>query len=694
MATAPVGFSRVLPGTERPGHGPVHRSMHQTRHPIPPNSENPDNPFVGLTLPEAESSFHNFQSSCEKFKSFPCLGYRSIVDGEAQEYSWFTYEQIYSRVSHLGSGLMSRELMPSSADGTRMVAIYMKNSLDWIVAEQAAYMFSTVVVALYDTLGAESTEYILNQTELATIICTATELKKLTQLRAKCPHLKNVVICGASDDEAESAAKAAELNVFHYSAIESEGEVSPLPPIPPTGSSLATLMYTSGTTGEPKGVELTHSNFMSACAATFDFLETGDVEFSTHTVHLCYLPLAHIYERTVQVSVFNKGGRVGFSQNNPLKILDDLRVLRPTLFCGVPRLLNRIYDQITAKMAAAPKILSYLFATALSIKIKRFKKFGVVEHAFWDRLFFKKITESLGLDKCQLMFSGSAPLSPDVINFCRVVFMTRVLEGYGQTETCSGASSSGMADRSAGYIGGPGTAVEMKLTSVPDMNYNVTDREHGDERLPCIGRGEICIRGPTLFRGYYKQPEKTAEAFDEEGWMHTGDIGLWSPLGQLKIIDRKKNIFKLSQGEYVAPEKVEIALGTCSSIAQLFVTGDSFHSHLVAIVVPDELVLRKLAAAHGISDPKLSMAELCDQPLLKKLVQQEIDDAGAKAKLPGFERVRQIYLHHELLSVENELLTPTFKVKRAEAQKFFKKQIDQLYQLSGDSVAGKNITQS
>lgn len=208
MATAPVGFSRVLPGTERPGHGPVHRSMHQTRHPIPPNSENPDNPFVGLTLPEAESSFHNFQSSCEKFKSFPCLGYRSIVDGEAQEYSWFTYEQvrwlgepekfvlgfsvpltslippqIYSRVSHLGSGLMSRELMPSSADGTRMVAIYMKNSLDWIVAEQAAYMFSTVVVALYDTLGAESTEYILNQTELATIICTATELKKLTQVR-------------------------------------------------------------------------------------------------------------------------------------------------------------------------------------------------------------------------------------------------------------------------------------------------------------------------------------------------------------------------------------------------------------------------------------------------------------------------------------------------------------------------------
>lgn len=480
--------------------------------------------------------------------------------------------------------------------------------------------------------------------------------------------------------------------MYHLTDIEREGEKNPLPPQPPSGSSIATLMYTSGTTGDPKGVILKHSNFLSACAGTFDYLKAGNLDFSTNTVYLSYLPLAHIYERAAQVSVCSRGGRIGFSQGDPLKIIDDVRALRPTLFCGVPRLLNRVYDQIMAKMAAAPKLQAFLFRTAMSTKTRRLQKHGVYKHAFWDRLFFKKIAKALGLDRCELMFSGSAPLSPDVLNFCRVAFITRVAEGYGQTETCSGATSSAVTDLSGGYVGGPSSAIEIKLVSVPDMNYNVTDREHGDERLPCIGRGEICMRGPQVFSGYYKQPDKTAEAFDDEGWLHTGDIGLWSPAGQLRIIDRKKNIFKLSQGEYVAPEKIEIALSTCPSIAQVFVTGDSFHSHLVGIIVPDEIALKRMAAANGITSS--TMQELCDQPLLKKLIHKEIDVASSKAKLSGFERVRQIYLHHELLSIENELLTPTSKVKRGDAQKYFKKQIDQLYLLSGDVVAGKNITQT
>lgn len=513
----------------------------------------------------------------------------------------------------------------------------------------------------------------------------------MLQLQPKCPHLRNIVVCGVGDDAIEAEAKAAGFRVFHCGDLENDGAQNPRPSEPPSRSDVATIMYTSGTTGDPKGVVLTHSNFMSSCAGTLDFLHASHLEFTTDTVHLCYLPLAHIYERASQVSVYHHGGRIGFSQGNPLRIVDDMRALRPTVFCGVPRLLNRIYDLVMAKMAAAPTLPSYLFSTALSIKIKRLKKFGALHHPFWDRLFFKQITESFGLDRCQAIFSGSAPLAPDVINFCRVAFMLHVAEGYGQTETCAGATTTSTSDLSAGYIGGPNTTVEIKLTSVPDMNYNVTDREHGSERLACVGRGEICVRGTSIFKGYYKQPDKDAEAFDDDGWLHTGDIGLWSPVGQLRIIDRKKNIFKLSQGEYVAPEKIEITLGTCPSIAQLFVTGDSFHSHLVAIVVPDEISLKKMAAANGITSD--SMQELCDQPALKKLVQKEIDDASVKAKLAGFERVRHIYLHHELFSIENELLTPSFKVKRGDAKTFFKKQIDQLYALSGDSIAGKNITQ-
>lgn len=182
MATAPLAFSRVVPGTEREGHGSVHRSLFPAKNPVLEDPSNPDNPLVGLTQPLCESSFHNFQTASETFRDLPCLGRRPIENGDAQNYVWLTYGEVYARITNLGAGMMHRELLPVVGGADRMLAIYMKNSTEWVIAEQAAYSFSAVVVALYDTLGADSTEYILNQTELATIVCTVTELKKLTQV--------------------------------------------------------------------------------------------------------------------------------------------------------------------------------------------------------------------------------------------------------------------------------------------------------------------------------------------------------------------------------------------------------------------------------------------------------------------------------------------------------------------------------
>lgn len=513
----------------------------------------------------------------------------------------------------------------------------------------------------------------------------------------KCPFLKSVILCGdAMDEEVVKDARAANLRVVTLADLKAAGEQNPSEFEPPRADCIATIMYTSGTTGEPKGAMISHRAILSSSAATNDYLSKSSHPFAKDTaVYLSVLPLAHIYERTVLSNMITRGGRVGFSQGNPAKIIDDLRALRPTVFCSVPRLLNRMHDSIQAKMAAGPTPIAMMFTTALSVKLRRLQKYGVHDHAFWDRVFFRRIAESLGFDRCKLITCGSAPLSPDVLAFCRVAFCLNVLEGYGQTETCAAMTGSAFGDNSGGYVGGPVTSAEIKLVSVPEMGYEVTDRVHGDDlaRIKCMGRGEICMRGPALFQGYFKQPERTREAMDDEGWLHTGDIGLWSPLGQLKIIDRKKNIFKLSQGEYVAPEKVESALCTCRSVAQIFVTGDSFHSHLVAIIVPDESVFMAMAIRNGFDPSVLGMQLLCDQPLLKTLVLHELDAASAKAKLAGFERVRQVYLHHEPFTVENELLTPTMKVRRADAQKAFKKQIDQLYELSGDSIAGKNLTQ-
>ncbi|KAJ0410358.1 hypothetical protein P43SY_002690 [Pythium insidiosum] len=686
-----VGYSKVLAGTETPNHTAIHRSTIPSSNPLPGDRSDPATPLAGLTCSSIESAFHNFVSTAKRHADAQCLGVQRIVGDVAEPFEWLTYGQVMARIEHLGAGMMLHDLLPV-VDRQRILAVYMRNSIDWIVAEYAGFAFGCCVVALYDTLGCDSTEYILNQTELPTVVCTEAELKRLLTIRTKCPRLQNVVLSGAVDPVLEKQATDVGLRVYTIADLEIEGKLNPRPLQPPKPSDLATIMYTSGTTGDPKGVMLTHASLLASAQSTTEFLQHFGVTMGTHSTYLSYLPLAHIFERCAHINMYRHGAHIGFWRGNPLKLVDDLRALRPTLFCTVPRLLNRIHDMVMARVSDAPKLRKFLFHKALSTKVHRLHKHGKTRHGWWDKLVFNKLAAGLGLDRCELMISGSAPLSPAVLAFCRVAFPGQFVEGYGQTETCSLITTMHLTDLSGGYVGGPSSCAEVRLEAVPDMGYLPTDREHGDERVPCVGRGEICVRGPHICTGYYKLPDKTAEAIDAEGWLHTGDIGMWSPLGQLKIIDRKKNIFKLSQGEYVAPEKIENVLQSCPSIAQVFVTGDSFHSHLVGIVVPEEMVFRKMAAANGISIAS-SLKELCDQPLLKKLVHAEMEAASTRSRLAGFERVKQIYLHHELFTVDNDLLTPTFKLKRADAQRYFKKQIEQLYQQSGDAVAGMQITQ-
>ncbi|KAG1704307.1 hypothetical protein DVH05_006315 [Phytophthora capsici] len=688
----PLGYSKVLLGTETVSTGPIYRSLAAPRSAVLQDPANPDDPHVGLTRPDAPSLYHSFFRTVQTNGSLPCLGVRPLVEGVAQPFTWFTYEQISTRVTNVAAGMMHLDLLPrvNGGDGDRMLAIYMKNSVDWVLTEHAAYSFSAVVVALYDTLGPDSTQFILKQTEIATIVCTAAELPKLTQVCPQCPNLKNVIISGGctgdAQFEAECDARAAGLNVLHLEVVETEGQKHPMAPELPTGDDLATIMYTSGTTGDPKGAMITHSAILCGCTAVKDFVTAGGHAFTTQSVYLSYLPLAHILERTAIVHSFSVGSRVGFSQNNPLKLVEDIKALRPTVFITVPRLLNRIYDSITSKMLNGKKSVAWLFTTGVRSKLRQLRKTGNTRHALWDRLLFRKIRAGLGLDRCEFIISGSAPLAPDVLDFCRIALLATVVEGYGQTETCGGVTASPFEDLSTGFVGTPNTGAEIRLESVPDMGYLVTDRTHGEGSavVPCMGRGEICVRGPLLFKGYYKQPDKTAEALDANGWLHTGDIGLWSPFGQLRIIDRKKNIFKLSQGEYVAPEKIENVLVTCPSIAQVFVAGDSFHSHVVGIIVPDEPAIRLVAKLNGMLNA--TFRELCDHDVIRSAIKKEIEEASKRANLAGFERVREIYLLHDLFTVDNELLTPTFKLRRADAQKRFKTEIEHMYVLTGDSV--------
>ena len=278
-----------------------------------------------------------------------------------------------------------------------------------------------------------------------------------------------------------------------------------------------------------------------------------------------------------------------------------------------------------------------------------------------------------------------------VFLFCPYIDVTHSFldarnKGYGQTEGSAAATISHPEDvLTVGHVGGPTGVVEIALYDVPEMGYLQTDQSH--RGVPCQGRGEICIRGPNVFKGYYKDPEKTRETIDDEGWLHSGDIGLWRLDGTLQIIDRKKNIFKLSQGEYVAPEKIENILIRSAFIAQCFVYGDSFQSSLVAIVIPDEDYVRGWAATNDPLLAKSSMEEICKCPSLTNVVLNDIKELSRNNQFQGFEMVKAIRLHATPFSVENDLMTPTFKLKRQKIRDIHEKTIEELYNAANKPIS-------
>jgi len=227
-------------------------------------------------------------------------------------------------------------------------------------------------------------------------------------------------------------------------------------------------------------------------------------------------------------------------------------------------------------------------------------------------------------------------------------------------------------DMMTGHVGAPIAAIEIKLADVPEMGYTRADKPYP--------RGEVCVRGPSVFQGYYKDEVQTRETIDEDGWLHTGDIGAWIQEGRLKIIDRKKNIFKLQQGEYISPEKIENVYVRCPLVAQSFVYGDSLTSCLVAIVVPDPETLAAYAKQHGL---KGDIVALCKDPKVTDKVLAQMTQVGKTSKLQGFEMVKAIRLHPEPFSVDNGFMTPTFKIKRPQLRQHFQGDIDSMYKALG-----------
>ncbi|XP_037687031.1 long-chain-fatty-acid--CoA ligase 1 isoform X3 [Choloepus didactylus] len=615
-----------------------------------------DEPLVYI-YDDVTTLYEGFRRGVQISSNGPCLGSRK----PDQPYEWISYKEVAELTECVGSALIQKGFKTSS---DQFIGIFSQNRPEWVIIEQGCFAYSMVIVPLYDTLGADAITYIVNKAELSLIFVDKPDKAQhlLEGVENKLtPSLKTLVIMEPYGIDLVEQGRKCGVEIMSFRAMENLGRANRQKPKPPVPEDLAVICFTSGTTGNPKGALITHRNIVCDCSAFVKATENV-VNPSPDDILISFLPLAHMFERIVESIMLCHGAKIGFFQGDIRLLMDDLKVLQPTVFPVVPRLLNRMFDRIFGQANTALK--RWLLDFASKRKEAELRSGIIRNNSLWDKLIFHKIQSSLG-GKVRLMITGAAPVSATVLTFLRAALGCQFYEGYGQTECTAGCCLTVPGDWTAGHVGAPMPCNFIKLVDVEEMNY-----------LAARGEGEVCVKGPNVFQGYLKDPVKTAEVLDKDGWLHTGDIGKWLPNGTLKIIDRKKHIFKLAQGEYIAPEKIENIYLRSEPVAQVFVHGESLQAFLIAIVVPDVEALGHWAQKRGFEG---SFAELCRNKDVKKAILEDMVRIGKDAGLKPFEQIKGIALHPELFSIENGLLTPTMKSKRAELRNYFRSCIDELY---------------
>ncbi|XP_059653941.1 probable CoA ligase CCL6 isoform X2 [Cornus florida] len=609
------------------------------------------------------SSFSNFCESVKRYPKNQMLGRRQIIDGKAGPYAWLTYEEVFDATIRIGTAMRSRGVNPGDRCG-----IYGSNCPEWIISMEACNSQAISYVPLYDTLGANAVEFIINHAEVAIAFVQENKIPAVLSCLPKCTsHLKSVVSFGNVSSMHKKEAEELGVAFFSWEEFAQLGSLDhELPPKQKTD--ICTIMYTSGTTGEPKGVIIHNGPIMAEVLSIDQLLSETDKVFTEEDAYFSFLPLAHIFDQIMETYCIYKGSSIGFWQGDVRYMIDDLHELKPTIFCGVPRVYDRIYTGIMDKISLGSTLKKALFHYAYNYKLRNLEKGLRQDQAapLLDKLVFDKIKQGFG-GRVRLMLSGAAPLPRHVEEFLRVACCSVLSQGYGLTESCAGCFTSiANVFSMMGTVGVPMSTIEARLESVPEMGYDA---------LASVPRGEICLRGKTLFSGYHKRQDLTKDVL-LDGWFHTGDVGEWQTNGAMKIIDRKKNIFKLSQGEYIAVENIENAYLRCPLLTSIWVYGNSFESFLVAVVVPDRKALEEWAVNnHETGDFK----SLCENLKARKYILDELNSTGQKNQLRGFEMLKSVHLEPIPFDIERDLITPTFKLKRSQLLKYYKERIDQLY---------------
>ncbi|KYO38280.1 long-chain-fatty-acid--CoA ligase 3 [Alligator mississippiensis] len=659
-----------------------------------PTSDKPGSPYRSVThleslatidFPGADTLDKLFEHAITKYGKKDCLGTREILSEENEmqpngkvfkklilgNYQWLNYEEVHQRVKHFGSGLAALGLKPKST-----IAIFCETRAEWMIAAQSCFQHGFPLVTLYATLGEEAVTYGLNECETSYLITSAELLEsKLKTALSEIPRLKHIIYV---DKKTISKSEYPEgLEIHSMETVEELGakpENIGIPITRPIPTDLALVMYTSGSTGLPKGVMMMHKNLIAGM--------TGQCEripgLGSKDTYIGYLPLAHVLELTAELSCVAYGCRIGYS--SPLTLSDqsskikkgskgDCTVLKPTLMAAVPEIMDRIYKNVMSKVQEMNCFQKTLFKIGYDYKQEQIKR--GYDAPLCNLLLFKKVKALLG-GNVRMMLSGGAPLSPQTQRFMNICFCCPVGQGYGLTETCGAGTITEVADYSTGRVGAPLICCEIKLRDWQEGGYTFRDKPNP--------RGEIIIGGPNVSLGYFKNDEKTTEDFsvDENGqrWFCTGDIGEFHSDGCLQIIDRKKDLVKLQAGEYVSLAKVEAALKNCPLIDNICAYAKSDQSYVISFVVPNQKKLTALAAQKSVSG---SWIDICNNPIMEAEILKEIKEVANKMKLERFEIPIKVRLSPEPWTPETGLVTDAFKLKRKELKNHYLNDIERMY---------------